>query len=380
MDYDYFNEGWFRLVYAEIVEVPAAYGIQSHGGGEILPIPAGLRQLCLETNIPINPGGSLTLISSKKKGGDIAKGGYAEEEIMCSLIKNNTQIAQQLLNLAGSKTPPRTDPIRLNNRSKTDIKWGSINIQHKSKKSTGDGQVDRRWLDKLDQEIPMSNPVKKILTHFCVKPTDTTNPRKVKHGQTPYFLKKYPPDQLDLVVAYFEDNKRQIVESSFLGKADETKPAILSAAVTKRDNTSERHRTPFCLLRTSFGCRQNSVLPCGRPTPRSEATPTGLRVAEGSGAGGLNEPPSGDSKSLNFDTAGHGVSKYIWMWDMGKVIDYLCTQPVKIRSSYTTIEIGSCFYFQRKGGDGKKLTSNQCQFKLSLTKLYRSLKAKVIVV
>ena len=53
MDYAYFNEGWFRLVYAEIVEVPTAYGIQPHGGGEILPIPAGLRQLCLETNIPI---------------------------------------------------------------------------------------------------------------------------------------------------------------------------------------------------------------------------------------------------------------------------------------------------------------------------------------
>ena len=241
----------------------------------------------------------------KKTGSDIAKGGYAAEERVRWLIKTDSRIFPEILILAG-KNHPKPDPTRLKNNSKTDIKLGPVNIQCKSKTSGGDGQVDRCWLGNLAKQIPMSDLVKKILTDLCVKPPNETNPRKVQYGQTPQFLKKYPSYQLALVIAYFENNKRRIVELVFLGIKEETKPHILAGIF-----------------------------------------------------GGKYEPQ-------------------LLLWRMDEVIDYLCTQPVKIRRSHTTIEIGDSLYFQRKGGDKKALSSNQCQFKLNLDNLKKSLKPKTI--
>jgi hypothetical protein len=51
------------------------------------------------------------------------------------------------------------------------------------------------------------------------------------------------------------------------------------------------------------------------------------------------------------------------------IINEICNNEVKIRPSGTVFEIGNCFTFQRKGGDGGKVSGNQFQFKFVPTKL-----------
>ena len=278
---------YIKPVYQKYTCVLARHISEAGAGGDYALILKAIQSFQFQTK-------------KRLTGSEIARGGYKEEKRMCMILKTNSQVAQAVLDLV-DKPRPKTDPKVLNNRTKTDIKWGSINIQHKKKTSAIPGQVDRRWVSQLHERIPMSVPVKKILTDLCEIPLDKKDPRYVdrEKSRIKLTLKNYTQHQLDLVINYFRTNKKQIVECTFLGCLDETKPDILSATL---------------------------------------------------------------------------FNKYIYVWKMNDVVDYLCTQPVKIRPSQTVIEIGDCFHFQRKGGDSKKKSGNHCQFKLDLSKLYESTK------
>jgi hypothetical protein len=56
--------------------------------------------------------------------------------------------------------------------------------------------------------------------------------------------------------------------------------------------------------------------------------------------------------------------EYIIIWKTSDIIDEILKNNVAIRKSKTVIEIGKCFTFQRKGGDGGKKCANNFQFKL----------------
>jgi hypothetical protein len=134
-----------------------------------------------------------------------------------------------------------------------------------------------------------------MLKCLCEYPPNKENPKLVckKHIRKKLKLGVYTQRELDIVVAYFEKNKRKLAEYVLLGSDPEFKPDILSATIFKKD-----------------------------------------------------------------------VRKTLYIWKMADIVDDICTKTVKIRKSCTVIEIGPYFTFQRKGGDGGKLASNQFAFKV----------------
>ena len=61
----------------------------------------------------------------------------------------------------------------------------------------------------------------------------------------------------------------------------------------------------------------------------------------------------------------------ISFFEITKIINYLETQTFKIKKSKTVIALGdkNAITLQRKGGDGGKKSSNQLQFKITISSL-----------
>ena len=57
------------------------------------------------------------------------------------------------------------------------------------------------------------------------------------------------------------------------------------------------------------------------------------------------------------------------VFEIEKIIEYLCESSFIIAPRNTVIKLGDSYSIQRKGGDGGKKGSNQCQIKITLSRL-----------
>ena len=168
-------------------------------------------------------------VITNMSGGDIAKSGFAEEELVCKDL-NTSFIKEAFKPMLGNKY---NECNRIPGKHKCDIQ--SVNKilrgQVKKYKKGQFQQLDRHWISCLIQNIPELNEVSQILKDLFEYPllpngTRVDKSKNRKKLCNSNYSQKILDNLLDLLNKY----KKQILEYAFYGSNLEIKPEYLFGA------------------------------------------------------------------------------------------------------------------------------------------------------
>ena len=157
-------------------------------------------------------------------GSATAKGGYQAETHIADLLNTNTSFRDKYRSFCGITD----DGVfrKLPGTSKTDVTNDVLNLQVKKHVANRFGQVDRRWTQKLIDDVPdLNGAAGEMLRKLCEIPLlpcgQLVDPSK---NRVLLSTDNYTPEQLTQLTQTLEINKRTMVETVLLGTDPATQP------------------------------------------------------------------------------------------------------------------------------------------------------------